>query len=128
MQDSPTFHSLHALGALIRQIFGLPEDERFGALSSACLTLGGTVIQPGSGSHMHEISVLGVYAGAAEMHELVLSWLGGARALYCALADSADVLDHQPRPVAIDYHPARRGRQLAETVVLGQGIPGRTST
>lgn len=128
MQDSPTFYSLNALGALIRQICGLPEDERFGALSSACLTLGGTVIQPGSASHMHEMSVLGVYAGAAEMHELVLIWLGGARALYCALADSADVLDHQPPPVAVDYHPARRGRQLAETAALGPGISDRTST
>ena len=128
MQDSPAFHSLQALGDLIFQNCGLPEDERFGALSSACLTLGGTLIQPGSASHMHEMSVLGVYAGASEMHELVLSWLGGARALYCALADSADVVDHQPPPVAIDHHPAKRGRQLAETVALGQGIPGRTST
>ena len=127
MQDSPTFHSLYALGALIRQICGLPEAERFGALSSACLTLGGTVIQPGSGSHMHEISVLGVYAEAAEMHELVLIWLCGARALCCALADSADVAEHRPPPVAVDYHPVRRGRRLAETVALGRGIPGRTS-
>ena len=127
MQDSPTFHSLYALGALIRQICGLPEAERFGALSSACLTLGGTVIQPGSGGHMHEISVLGVYAGAAEMHELVLSWLGGARALCRALADSAGVVDHLPPSVAIDHNPVRCGRQLAEKVALGQGIPGRTS-
>ena len=116
MQDTPTFHSIQALGALIRQIGGLPEENRFSALSSACLTLGGTVIQPGSASHMHEISVLGVYAGATEMHELVLSWLHGARALRGALVAFADVADHQPAPVAIEYHPDRRGRKLSEAM------------
>ena len=116
MQDLLTFHFLQSLDTLIRQICGLPEAEQFGALSSACLTLGGTVIQPGSASHMHEISVLGVYAGAAEMPELVMNWLHGAQALRIALAALADVADHQPAPVAIDCPPDRRGRQLAEAM------------
>ena len=108
MQDTPTFHPLDAL---IRQICGLPEVERFGALFSACRCLGGTVIQPGSASHMFEISVLGVYAGAADRHELVLNWLRGARVLRGA---SADVADQPLQSVAIEYNPARRGIQLAE--------------
>jgi len=107
MQDTPTFHPLDAL---IRQICGLPEVERFGALFSACRCLGGTVIQPGSASHMFEISVLGVYAGAADRHELVLNWLRGARVLRGA---SADVADQPLQSVAIEYNPARRGIQLA---------------
>jgi hypothetical protein len=107
MQDTPTFH---LLDALIRQICGLPEVERFGALFSACRCLGGTVIQPGSASHMFEISVLGVYAGAADRHELVLNWLRGARALRGA---SADVADQPLQSVAIEHNPARRGIQLA---------------
>jgi len=113
MQDTPTFHSLHALGALIRQIRGLPDAERFDALSSACLTLGGTVIQPGSSGHLHEASVLGVYAGADDRQELVTNWLRGARAPCGALADFVDVADNQPSPIAVDYHPNSRGRQLA---------------
>ena len=107
MQDTPTFHPLDAL---IRQICGLPEVERFGALFSACRCLGGTVIQPGSASHMFEISVLGVYAGAADRHELVLNWLRGARVLRGA---SADVADQPLQSVAIEHNPARRGIQLA---------------
>lgn len=110
MQDTPTFHPLDAL---IRQICGLPAPERFDALSSACRHLGGTVIPPGSASHMFEISVLGVYAGGADRHELVLNWLRGARALRGANAGSADVADQPPQSVAIDYNPARRGIQLA---------------
>ena len=82
MQDTPT---IHPLDALIREICGSPEAERCGALSAACQKFGGTVIQPGSASHMHEISVLGVYARAADRQELVLNWLRGARALHVAL-------------------------------------------
>ena len=110
MQDTPDIHPLYAL---ILEICGSPEAGRFGALSSACQNLGGAVIQPGSASHMHEISVLGVYAGAADRLELVLNWLHSARALHVAITDSSDVADHQPRPVAIEYHPAKRGIQIA---------------
>ena len=102
MQDTPT---IHPLDALIREICGSFEAKRFGALSSACQNLGGTVIQPGSASHMHEISVPGVYSGGADRQELVLNWLRNARALHVA--------DHKPRPVAIEEHPAKRGIQIA---------------
>ena len=95
MQDTPNIHPLHAM---IREICGSPEAERFGALSSACLTLGGTVIQPGSTSHMHEISVLGVYARAAGRQEPILNWLRSARALHVALTESSAVADQKPPP------------------------------
>lgn len=114
MQDTPKFLSTHALGVLIHQILGLPEAARFDVLASACVTLGGTITQPGSASHLHEISVLGVYAGAPDRHELVLNWLCGARALHGAIADSADAGDYLPPPVAIDYHPTKRRIQLSE--------------
>ena len=115
MQDTPT---IHPLDALIREICGSPEAERFGALSAACQKFGGTVIQPGSASHMHEISVLGVYARAADRKELVLNWLRGARALHVALADSSDAGDHRPPPVAIQHHPAKRGIQIADAAAM----------
>ena len=102
MQNTPT---IHPLDALIREICGSFEAERFGALSSACQNLGGTVIQSGSASHMHEISVPSVYSGAADRQELVLNWLRSARALHVA--------DHKPRPVAIKDRPAKRGIQIA---------------
>ena len=115
MQDTPT---IHPLCALIREICGSREPERFGALSAACQKFGGTVIQPGSASHMHEISVLGVYSRAADRQELVLNWLRSARALHVALTDSSDAGDHRPPPVAIQHHPAKRGIQIADAAAM----------
>ena len=111
MQDTPT---IHPLDGLIRKICGLPEAERFDALTSACEKFGGIVIQPGSASHMDEISVLGSYARAADRQELVLNWLRSAQALLAALTDSPDLSDHQPPPVDIEFHPAKRGIQVAD--------------
>ena len=83
---------------MIRKICGSPEAERFGAMSAACQNLCGMVIQPGSTSHMHEISVLGVYSGAADRQEPVLNWLRSARALHVALTESSAVADQKPPP------------------------------
>ena len=80
--------------------------------------LGGTVIQPGSASHTHEISVLGVYSRAADRQELVLNWLRSARALQVTLTDSSDVADHPLPPVAIEDHPANRGIQIADVAAM----------
>ena len=103
---------------MIREICGSREPERFGALSAACQKFGGTVIQPGSASHMHEISVLGVYARAAGRQELILNWLRSARALHVAFTDSSNAANHQLPPVAVEYHPAKRGDQIADATAM----------
>jgi hypothetical protein len=98
----------------MREIIGLPEAERFDALASACQKLGSIVIRPGSASHMHEISVPGSYARAADRQELVLNWLRSGQAMHFAFTELSDVADHQPPPVDIEFHPAKRGIQVAD--------------
>ena len=141
MQDTPT---IHPLDGLIREILDLPEAERFDALASACQKLGGIVIRPGNASHMHEFSVLGSYARAADRQELVLNWLRSAQALHVAFTEFSDVADHKPPPADIEFHPAKRGSRVADAaakiaradpcerewasqlaLVPGNGIPGR---
>ncbi|MDP2062056.1 MAG: hypothetical protein Q8J98_03000 [Phaeovulum sp.] len=68
----------HPLRHLIHTVKSLPEADRFQALASACLRHGGTLIPPGTASHMFEVSVLGAYARGPSRAELVRSWLGAA--------------------------------------------------
>ena len=75
MHDSLVHHPLQKL---INTVSSLPEADRFQALTSACLRHGGTLIPPGTASHMFEVSVLGAYARGPSRAELVRSWLGAA--------------------------------------------------
>lgn len=60
-----------ALAALI----ALPRDEQIPAALRLCLECGGTLIRPGQGTHLFEITLLGIHARGEDLPAAARNWL-----------------------------------------------------
>lgn len=69
----------HSLKDEVARIEAIPHHERHDALEAAALRSFGHYAKPGSGSHLFEVSHMGVHARADSENELVLNWLRAAR-------------------------------------------------
>lgn len=60
---------------IIARILTLPRDFQIAAVLRHCIELGGTLIQPGQGTHLFEITLLGVHARGEDLAAAARNWL-----------------------------------------------------
>lgn len=61
--------------AIIARISALPREDRIGAVLRHCIELGGTLIRPGQGTHLFEITLLGIHARGEDLAAAARNWL-----------------------------------------------------
>ena len=59
----------------IAAVLALPRDEQIPATLRLCLECGGTLIRPGQGTHLFEITLLGIHARGEDLPAAARNWL-----------------------------------------------------
>lgn len=60
---------------IIARISALPREFQIAAVLRHCIELGGTLIRPGQGTHLFEITLLGIHARGEDLPAAARNWL-----------------------------------------------------
>ena len=59
----------------VAALLALPRDEQIPTTVRLCLECGGTLIRPGQGTHLFEITLLGIHARGEDLPAAARNWL-----------------------------------------------------